>query len=239
MVNSWKVVHHLGQPIQYGLGPTNYPELKISIILENGNIVRIEQILTVEDGKREEEVIAISNRKLITLWETLEYWWGHQPSVNRKTAKRLGTSSADGIQLTGFLTVSVSAFIAKPVRLPLEKILFYSDSRLHVWLRLVNEARQASSPNEAIRNYYMVWEDMKGRPDSVATGSHDTELKYVRDFVSHGEPLRNPKLLAFLQQEIGKTVGQYDPHDLDQLRFVQSRRDWARSLVETELEKLL
>ena len=82
----------------------------------------------------------------------------------------------------------------------------------------------------------MIWEDMYGRP---ASGSAEEELKFVRDFVSHGEELGSPALLKFLEREFGRPVTQFDPHDSDHARFVRDRRDWAWNLVERELSKYL
>jgi hypothetical protein len=83
----------------------------------------------------------------------------------------------------------------------------------------------------------MVWEDMcSGSP---APGSQWDELRFIRNFVSHGGVLGDLNLLAFLNREFGKPVNHYDPHDPEHQAFLEGRRDWARKLVETEIEQHL
>jgi hypothetical protein len=85
----------------------------------------------------------------------------------------------------------------------------------------------------------MVWEDMHGRPGPAAVGTAGEELKFIRDFVSHGEELANASLLSFLRRELGKETKRYDPHDSDHQNFLEQRREWARRLVESEIDKHL
>jgi hypothetical protein len=82
----------------------------------------------------------------------------------------------------------------------------------------------------------MVWEDMHGRPD---VGSAAEELKFIRHFVSHGNELGDDSLLTFLRRELGKETKRYDPHELDHQNFLEQRREWARRLVESEIDKRL
>ncbi len=123
--------------------------------------------------------------------------------------------------------------------MPNPTIFTTSNTRLLVWLRLANEARNATIHADAIRNYYMISEDMHGRPQPSAAPTAEIELKFIRDFVSHGEALRNCCLLAFIQQELGRPVDQYDPTDNDQQQFVHRQRQLARELIEGELNRLL
>jgi hypothetical protein len=83
----------------------------------------------------------------------------------------------------------------------------------------------------------MVWEDMHGR--SAAVSSAGQELKFIRNFVSHGDELLDASLLTFLRRELGKETKRYDPHEPDHQNFLEQRREWARRLVESEIDKHL
>jgi hypothetical protein len=123
--------------------------------------------------------------------------------------------------------------------MPKAEVFTNSDYRLLVWLRLANEARNAASSANAIRNYYMIWEDEHGTPEGTNAQTEALELKFVRHFVSHGEKLVDSKLLDFLKKQIGKHTEQYDPTDSTHQVLVERYRAIGRTLIESELECLI
>lgn len=226
----WKVSHHLSQTIEYGSGPTAYPNVGVNLILEDGKFIRIDHEFCGETAMSDDAAIALSLIELATLLELLRYRWGYPVVPSRQTA----TKGSGGASTTNRATISGRSAIVHRVRLPNETVLA-APNRLRVWLRLANEARQPTPVGDAIRYYYMIWEDMYGEP----TTPESRELKFIRHFVSHGGVLGDPNLCQFLGTEIGKPTNQYDPHDPDHQNFLERSRDWARLLVEAEIEKYL
>jgi hypothetical protein len=66
------------------------------------------------------------------------------------------------------------------------------------------------------------------------------ELKHVRDFVSHGGPLRNADLLAYVRAETGDpNVDRYDPANPSHERLVSRWRSEAAGLIDRALRDRL
>jgi hypothetical protein len=85
-----------------------------------------------------------------------------------------------------------------------------------------------------LKDYFIILEEMHGRHDPSITN-----IKHVRDFVSHGDALTNPGLLALVEKELGYKAVQYDPGNANHLHMVRKYRDAARARVDAELAKLL
>ncbi len=132
-------------------------------------------------------------------------------------------------------TITGTASIIHAVRLPEEEKILNAPGRLLAWLRLANDSRRPATAQDALRNYYMIWEDMHGRP---GPGDRGEELKFVRDFASHAK-VENPALRAFLRRELGEDAPQFDPSNQKHAAYLERRRDWARSLVEAEIDRHL
>ena len=107
-------------------------------------------------------------------------------------------------------------------------------TRLGTWLHRANHARDETSPADALQDYFIILEDMFSRDESSIA-----EIKHVRDFVSHGDPLTNSALLALVQRELGYKADQYEPRNTDHLRMVRRYRDLARAMVDAEITRLL
>jgi hypothetical protein len=223
--------------MEYESGPTSYPTLGATLILDGSNISQVDHELTAEDSVSASEIAELSTQQLSILWDVIIYVSGNPARQADRRVQRVGTATAMSPLSTNLRTQTGQSAIAHSVRLPSEAGLLPPNGRLHAWLRLANEARPPASPMDAIRNYYMIWEDMRRRP--TTTGSEEEELKFTRDFVSHGEPLKNKSLLAFLQRELGPGTQQYDPSNPIHQRFVEQRGEWARRLVESEINKYL
>jgi hypothetical protein len=81
------------------------------------------------------------------------------------------------------------AWLLKPIRISISGKFINAPSRLGTWLPLANVARDETPPADALRDYFLILEDMLGRDEpSIA------DIKYMRDFVSHGDRLTNPGL---------------------------------------------
>ena len=83
----------------------------------------------------------------------------------------------------------------------------------------------------------MIWEDMHS--NGVSQGSQEQELKFIRHFVSHGAALQDRRLIEFLEREIQPGTRQYDPSNQSHRAFIERRREWARRLVEDQVNGYL
>jgi hypothetical protein len=92
---------------------------------------------------------------------------------------------------------------------------------------------------DAIRNYYMIWEDKHGKAELTNAPVAAVELRLVRNFVSHGGDLGDNAVLDLVERELGTSITRYDPTNGDQQRFVQKYRQQARQLIEDELDRLV
>ena len=123
--------------------------------------------------------------------------------------------------------------------MPDPKVFSHVPARLLAWLRLANDASGSNDPVDAIRDYYMIWEDMHPAWKIQDGPAEATDLKLTRDFVSHGGKLKNKDVLDFVERNLGRRIEQFDPTDRAQQQFVSSQRKSARDLIEAELDKLL
>jgi hypothetical protein len=233
-MKAWKVSHVFAAPVAYQSGPLSYPRLGITLAGDRSAITGIDHELDVDDQLSKPEVVGISTLEVSLLVEVVRYRTGYCDILSRTPSLR-APLPGESVSTTTFTYQTGRAAIQRAADFPAEANLPSAPPRLRVWLRLAADASEMSPP-DAIRNYYMAWEDM-GLPSPI--GSAGEELKFIRDFVSHGGLLTNPRLLAFLNRELHKPTDRYDPHDTDHQIFLAIRRQWARSLVETEINRHL
>ena len=235
----WSVVNEFSVGVDVKDPVTTYPSIGLSLFYDGSKLKRIEHEFDADDVLDPIQAISASKEALKLFWELLQYRRGivlpHCSSIARKLHPVKG-SSPTGL---GYIDVCTRVSICLPVVLPAPSFFSHADNRLIAWLRLANDAATSNSAADAIRNYYMIWEDL--HPGwKAGTGPEEAdELSYVRDFVSHGEELRNTYVLKFIKRKLGETVKQFDPSDVAQLRFVSLQRTAARSLVEKELNERL
>jgi hypothetical protein len=233
----WQVVHTLDRPITVVKEVASYVDRGIDFTYEAGKLVQIRHSFSVKDGLGRLAAVETSRNVLSLIVDLIEFWWGNPVRIVESIPQLLSETTDDpGAVLHGAVVAGMSVTVARAVRLPSPEALRSAPSRLHVWLRLANEAARATSV-EAVRNYYMIWEDMHA-PDPPKAGE-PLRLKLIRDFVSHGKNLTNPDLLALLQQEFGRPVSQFDPLDPAHRELIDDERVRARQLMEAELSSLL
>jgi len=236
MSTRWKASHEFATPIPYGSGPTAYATIGVTLVLKGQQIVQADHEFATDDGLSEGEVAGISREALGVVFELLTYLSGQTTRGGKIVLEPLQVG-VPAAQTTMLFALPGTARIVTPTRLPAENQLL-ADQRLRTWLNLANEARRPASDVDAIRNYYMIWEDMFGRPQKGSGAAE--ELKFVRDFVSHGS-VGNSDLLSFLNRELGPgpTPRPYEPLNPAHQTFLTTRREWARGLVEGEINKRL
>jgi hypothetical protein len=235
----WKVRYVLATAVEVDEPVPSYPILGLDLYYSGKKLTQVEHTITAEDTASHDDLIVLSDRNLRLFWEWLEYKRCAPIRISNRTTGSVAPVPGD--PATGGILLEGAYVIALPINMPTETALTNAQLRLAVWLRLTNEARHTASDVEAVRNYFAIWEEIKGSPKSIPfPWSKEVQLKYTRHFVSHGEPLTKDKhLLDFLQRKLGHPVNQYDLHQPCHQALVKEGRAMAQSLIETELKKLL
>ncbi len=231
----WRVTHAIKAGAAVVRPLKQYPGLNMTLRYDGDTLKAVEHELQVDESFGHADVVRKSHELLVTFWELLHYLRGLPISIERSSAVPLESSVAN--KSTGAVVAVFDALICHRMEMPREDILLDPPGRLLVWLRLANDAR-AGRDVDAIRNYYMIWEDMHGRPQEGKSPRAALELKHSRDFVSHGR-VDNKEVQKFLKQELGRSITQFDPTDRAQAALVEKLRHQARDLVEDELAKVL
>lgn len=235
MKTNWKVSHFLSKSIDYASGPTEYLGLGVKLIEKNSTIDQVDHTFSDENSCSKEDLIRVSNETLDVFWELIRFRGGYWIEVRNHKIEQLAHSAETSASITSLQSNFGTSNIVKAVSFPNETALT-TDPRLKVWLRLAVQARPPSLASDAIRNYYMILEDMYG---SSMPGGQMEELKFIRHFVSHGFPMTVTKLTKYLEGQFGKPVTHYDPFDSAHIGFLDDKREWARKLAESEIEKRL
>ena len=233
----WKVVHQFSEGIFVQNPTIGYPSIGVSLYYDGNKLMRVEHELEVDDELEPYRVVDTSRDALDLFWELLRYRRGISlPSTQRTASKIKPVDNSQPIGV-GFADVTTRVAICLPVVMPDPSLFSHANSRLLVWLRLWNDASDSDSATDAIRNYYMILEDMySDRKDNMPTEVEN--LKLVRHLVSHGnKPHRETR--EFVEKHLGKSIEKFDPTDKAQQQFIRSWRTSARNLVEMEINKRL
>lgn len=190
-----------------------------------GRLIAIHHTVEVDDAAYPQDAMRESDVLLRTLFAELAFLRGASLPGRTHSARRMAPPGAKGgIDVHGRAQLSLAGSVSVRIKMPCESAAASQDPRLRVWLERANGARDDDDPAHSLRDYYAILEEMQyPRPD---------ELKFARDFVSHGGPLANPKLLKYVQDALGDaTVDRYDPGNDKHWTFVLERRREAGSLV--------
>ena len=238
MAEQWKVIHRFSHGVLVQNPITDYQNIGLFLYYEGNKLMRVEHDLDCDDKLEPHRVISLSQQRLGLFWTLLRYRRGVSLPNISSVAQKVGPSNSSPAKSTGFVDVAATVLICSSIVMPDPKVFSDVPARLLVWLRLANDALDSVDPAYAIRNYYMIWEDLY--PDwKIQEGPTEAkELKLVRDFVSHAK-INNPEVLDFVEKNVGKRIKQYDPADKKQQQFLTSCRGTARKLIEAELDKSL
>ena len=240
MPTRWKVSYTFSGAVDVQNPIVAYDSIGVSLYYNGNNkLIRVEHELDVDNLLEKYEVINTSQEQLKFFWELLHYQRGISLPISHLTVEIINPATGVRPIRTGVATIISHAAICRSIKMPDPRVFKLENNRLLVWFRLANEARDSKSAVDAIRNYYMIWEDSHGVPTKANAPKEAIELKFVRDFVSHGLKLENPELLKFIEDQFGKSINQFDPTDAVQQDFVNRYRTLGRNLVETELDRLL
>lgn len=234
----WSVVHRFSTGIEVENPVPGYENLGVSLGYEGDRLIEVVQVLQYDEQSAPHQVVDASREHLGILFELLRYWRGIPlPSVN-SVATKTGSTTDWLSRGTGFLSIAADALLSGTIRMPDPAVLLRAPPRMLVWLRLANDASDCSDAADAIRNYYLIWEDLhSGEADQPIAADN---LRFTRHFVSHGSKLHEPTR-RFIQRDdnLGPGVDQFDPTDTAQRQFLSRQRRSARALIEAELAKYL
>lgn len=238
MVAQWKVIHQFLAGVEVQNPIPAYQNLVVSLHYEDNKLKLIEHELDCDDNLEPYQVVITSQERLKLFWELLRYRWGVSLPDIYSVAQKVEPANGSPAKSTGFVNIAATALICSSIVMPDPKVFSHAPSRLLVWLRLANDASDSGDAAYAIRNYYMIWEDLHLGSKVQDWPAEAKELKWVRDFVSHAK-IGNCDVLNFVERSLGRRIKQFDPNDSAQQQFVSSQRKSARSLIEAELDKLL
>jgi hypothetical protein len=243
-VARWRVCYRFSNPVDVQSPITAYPSLGVSLYYnESAKLVRIEHELVANDVDGPSNVIDKSQVELRLFWELMHYQRGVSLPINNRSAQKLDQGQEEAPVHTGIRSTLSRFSVCKAIVMPDDKVFKRTNNRLIVWLWLANMARQAiDTPKdnaEAIRNYYMIWEDLHGTPDKPTTPKEARELKLIRDLVSHGYKVNNKELRKLTLDQCGREINQFDPTDKTQQCLVHRYRTIGHDLIEAELDRML
>lgn len=255
MSTRWKITYTLKEKegtkegIEVEKQVAGYPDLGISLIYEGKNLTCVEHEVVIADGSTIDNVRQESIKRLKRFWEMLRYKRGLDIRIVNTSFEQLDpTPEVPGMH-TGESKAVFGALLQRLITMPTQDKLTSPDERLDVWLHLANDAQPPSSDAHAIRNYYLIWEDLRNKlgEESVPREAH--ELKYIRDFVSHPK-LHANGLIEFIEEELGRKISfidqesgrrcvLFDPTDPDQQNLVRKHHEQAKKFIRNELDKLI
>jgi hypothetical protein len=248
-VARWRVCYSFSSPVDVQGPVSAYSNLGVSLYYDESGakLVRVEHELETDDMYERSQVVDKSQENLKSFWELLEYLRGLPLPINDRSAK---LENGKGALATHTATFSTQArfSLCEVIRMPDSKVFKRPDNRLLVWLWLANKARDFSETPDgdanAIRNYYMIWEDLPDRAKDDDTRIRASGLKCVRNFVSHGEVFRGVRKrlkdeCKKIQADYTGRVNRFDPTDKVHRDLVHQYRTIGRELVKRELDRII
>jgi hypothetical protein len=226
----WRVTYSIEPNIEITPADPAIPAFNLELHYSpEGKLKGAIHTVQTKDADRPEIAYSTSQKELLVLWEALRYTSGIPLQVRASGAETTGHIARRMTAAAGAFHVRSASKVPDPARLQ------SSPDRLTTWLWLANAARAATEDAEALRNYYMILEDIHGRPDNSRPTLQRIAL--ARDFVSHAKIDRRSGR-AFLEAELGYSAPeyQYDAHLEAHRKLARKYREEARQAVERELQ---
>jgi hypothetical protein len=154
----WKVSHGFRVSVPYKNGPRSYPNLGLDLVGNGASITGIDHVLDADGQVSKPEVMDRSTLDISLLVEVIRFRSGYC-DVDSRSISQIAAAPGTGPCTTTWVHIKGTGAIQQPFESPAEASLASANPRLRVWLRLSADARMMSSA-DAIRNCYMVWEDM-------------------------------------------------------------------------------
>jgi hypothetical protein len=226
----WRVTYVLTPHIEVTPADATIPALNLELVYSPEGALKSACHTVQTNVPDSAHAYAKSETELAAFWEALRY-----RSRGRLEIKAV---AADAPWHSARRRIIVINEEREATRLPNPDQLRRAPARLAVWLWLANSAKADRDDAGALRSYYLILEDIHGRPNNSAPDLQ--RIVFARDFVSHGR-IDRKGCRAFLQAELGHAAPhyQYDPHDLAHRKLAAKYRHAARRAVENELQAYL
>jgi hypothetical protein len=236
MAMLWKVSYRLAAPLAVTTSVGGYPSLGLRFVYDGDDKLSwVEHVF--ETDVPEEDIYAESDRRLRFLWEYLHFRSG-LPVVKAQETRELVEQPSDRPRRrSGRIVLSAGAEVVLPVEWVAENALgrLVREPLTTLWLHFANEAKMTKSNAEAIRLYFLIWEDWRAQR-TAPDDDRGERLEFTRHFLSHAR-IDKSKGLAFLAEHLGAGTDRYDPSNPHHETFVQRMRKDAFDLIRSELSR--
>jgi hypothetical protein len=239
MAYLWEVEHTFEQGLPVANIVDSYPSLNVNLKYTDSKLVVINHKLET-DGSEACNIIELSKNKLQVFFAYLQFDYGPSlPPIKSKIKKNPENLHE---RLTSCNSVSLDCGICRTIRLPDNTFFSEIDYRKYILLLLANKAQEMKEPEYAIKNYYIILEELY--PDKVDYEKNidRVEIKYVRNFVSHSMIDKDKKALKFLANELNEEVCdslRYDPLNSKHKELVNKYKNIGFRLIDEEFNKII
>jgi hypothetical protein len=232
----WKVSYRLAAPLAVTTTVDGYPSLGLRFTYNgDGRLSWIEH--TFETDVSEAEVYDKSERHLGFLWEYLHFRSGLPVIRAQETRELVEQPSGQPRIRSGRIVMSAGFEVVLRIEWITEGGLerLAREHLVTLWLHFANQAKMTTSDAEAIRLYFLIWDDWRAQRTAPAD-DRGVRLEFTRHFLSHAR-IDKPKTLAFLAEHLGPEIDRYDPTARDHQMFIRRMREEAFHLIRAELSR--
>jgi hypothetical protein len=232
----WKVSYRLAAPLAVKASVDGYRSLGLRFTYDgDGKLSWVEH--TLETDVSETEVYDESERRLGFLWEYLHFRSGLPVTRAQETRELVEQPASQSRIRSGRIVMSAGAEVVLPVEWIIEDGLgrLAREHLMTLWLHFANQAKMTKSAAEAIRLYFLIWEDWRAERTAPADDRGE-RLEFTRHFLSHAR-IDDPRVLALVAKQLGPGIDRYDPTVRDHQMFIRRMREEAFELIRTELSR--
>ncbi len=239
MAYLWEVEHRFEQGLPVANIVDSYPSLNVTLDYTDSKLVVINHKLET-DGSEACNIIDLSKKELQVFLAYLQFDYGPSlPPIKSKIKKNPENLHE---RLVSCNSVSLDCGICRAtIRLPDNNFFSEIDYRKYILLLLANKAQEMKEPEYAIRNYYIILEELYPEKADYGKNRDRVEVKYIRDFVSHSI-INNETILGFLSDKLQEEIYgflKYDPLNLKHKELVNTYKIVGARLIDEEFNKII
>lgn len=228
----WMIDHRFAASLPVLNKVDSYPSLGITIDYVDSNISVIHH--TLSSNKDKLEIIESSKNELKLFFELLQFWYGLPLPVITSSARVVNDTS---MQIThSKVPTNLDSLLSGNIKMPNPSLFSELDERKYILLFLANDARNSGNKVHAIRNYYIILEEL--HTEDYDTDKDRLKLRYIRDFVSHHKITKNKKIIDLIECETGSRTDSYNPHNEKHQLLISRYWQIGEKLVDKEFEQL-
>ncbi|MBI3843530.1 MAG: hypothetical protein HY292_02715 [Planctomycetes bacterium] len=243
----WKVRYKPRLPFIAKATATGYPSLGLALNFEGNKVTEFEHVISLDDTCSDRDAFIASHDQLRVFLDWLVFQQGIAVQFTVVQCEEIHQPQGLSRVSTGMVSISAGHSVQCSVDLPSETALqrALADPALAIWVQFARKARLEESDEDAIRDYFKVWEGIHGKVQSAPAPSGPSpehRLKYARDFVSHSD-INNLLGRTFVTSELQlpnvPATLRFDPSNPAHQAFAHRMRSEGRILIDRELRKHL